>query len=157
MEINFKLYLESEEKDDIKKTIAKLPKKHQALLRGYKYKFQGGNTLKGDKENIGMIFNDKITVASPWRYGREYTFLHEIAHLIFEKLVDKNTRNEWSKLLKTTKPEQIKKIKTTGKNVEALKQNDEEIFCMVYAQAYADNPVVKYDHPEWVKFIKELS
>lgn len=155
--MNFKLYLEGEEKEDIKKTIAKLPKQHQNLLKGYKYSFHGGNTLKGDKENIGMIYKDKITVASPWFYGREFVLLHEIGHLFFEKCLTSKQKKDWSNLVKKTKSDQIKKIKNSGKSASAIKQNDEELFCMAYAQTYANTPVVKYDHPEWIEFIKKLN
>lgn len=150
--MNFKLYLEGEEKEDIKKTIAKLPKQHQNLLKGYKYSFHGGNTLKGDKENIGMIYKDKITVASPWFYSREYVLLHEIAHLVYEKLMTDKLKKEWSELISKTKTEQKKKQHTRSKN--AIDQNNEELFCMAYAATYAKHPVKTFLHPEWQKFIK---
>lgn len=152
MKINFKLYLESEEIEDIKKTIAKLPKKHQELLRGYKYDFQSGHTLKNDKESIGMIYKDKITLASPWFYSREYLFLHETAHLVFEKLMTSKLKKEWSELIAKTKKEQKNKQHPRSKN--AVEQNDEELFAMAYAATYAKHPVKTFLHPEWQQFIK---
>lgn len=155
MDINFKEFLsESEEKENVMKTLKKLPAGHRALLRGYKIKYQGGNTLKGDDDNIGYIYQDKIVVAAPWNYSREFTTLHEIAHLVYEYKMTKELKEEWATLVKKTKPNLEKYVKSKGKSAAALDQNPEELFCMSYAQTYADTQVVKYDHPDWIEFIK---
>jgi len=149
----FKLYLESqtEEEKNVQALIKKLPKEHQKLLDGYKFKYQSGNTLKGDNGHIGVIFKNKITVAAPWNYGREFTTLHECAHLIFEKLMTTQLKKDWADLIKKTISKQIK---DNPKNKSALKQNDEELFCMAYAATYAKHSSKTYLNVEWQEFIK---
>lgn len=149
-------YLESEEEDNIKSMIAKLPKKHAKLLHGFKFKFQSGNTLSGDKNNVGEIHKNKITVCSPWNYARSLVIAHEIAHLCWENSISSEQKKEWSSLLKKTKPEQIKKLKKLGKSVDALNQDDEEIFCMVFGSFYAKHPPITFHNQEWMDFIKKL-
>lgn len=143
----FKQFLaESEEKDDVKKLISKLPKSHQKLLNGFKFKFTNKHTLPKDSEHVGVIYQDKITVASPWNYSRSFVVLHEIGHLIFEYKMTKELKKEWSELVKKYK-------KDLPKN-DALNQNNEEIFAMVYACCYAKHAVETFNHPEWIKFVK---
>lgn len=150
----FKLFVETqtEEEKNVQALIKKLPKGHQKLLKGYKFKYQGGNTLKGDDGHIGVIFKDKITVAAPWNYGREFTTLHECAHLIFEKLMTTQLKKSWSSLVKKTISEQIK---NNPKTKSALKQNDEELFCMAYATTYTKHAPKTYFNTEWQEFIKQ--
>lgn len=150
----FKQYVESEEKANVDNIISTLPKSHQKLLKGFKITFTPNNTLKGDKQHIGYIHNDKIVVAAPWHYSRSMTFLHEVAHLVYEKLVDKDLRKKWVDLLKKTKDEQIKKVPEDSKS--ALKQDPEEIFAMAYACFYSKHKNLTYHHPEWMKFIENL-
>ncbi len=135
----------SEEEKNLLHTLGKLPKAHAALVKGYKWSFQDGNTLDGDDKHVGVIDDKKkkITVAAPWNYGREFTALHEIAHRVWEKYMTKELRAEWSKVVK--------------KNKDRMKQNDEELFCMAYANAYANQQVVVHTHPAWEKFVKSLA
>lgn len=149
--MEFRNFFIESEQNEVEKTLKKLPKKHAALVKGYSYKFQGGVTLKGDDGHIGEIDEKKklITVAAPWNYGREYTLLHEIAHAVWKYLVDKHQKKEWMKLLKTVKNK-------SKQNKRYLDQNAEEIFCMIYAQFYCNNEMVKFDHPELTKFIDTL-
>ena len=147
----FKLFLESEEEKDIKSLISKLPKTHQKLLHGFKFTFTPGNTLKGDNDHIGYIHKDKVVVAAPFHYSRSMVAAHEIAHLVWEHLMTTSLKQEWSKLLKRTMPEQIKS--QPAQNRSALKQNDEEILCMVYAATYAKHPPVTYLNPAWQNFV----
>lgn len=150
--VNFKdFFLESEEEENVKAMINKLPKAHAELLDGYKFKYQSGNTLKGDDENIGQIYKDKITVAAPWVYGREMVTLHEISHLVYEYLMTKKLKKEWSELVAATKEEQKKKIKKMSRN--ALDQNDEEIFAMAYASTYCKHPPATFLNKAWQDFI----
>lgn len=133
--------LESEEEEkNVKATIAKLPAKHRALVRGFKVKFTGGNTLSGDDDHIGVIDDDEITVAAPWHYGREFTFLHEIAHMVYEKLMTPKLKKEWAEVVK--------------KNPNRQRQNDEELFCMAYACCYAKHKIFVHHHEKWDEFIK---
>ena len=129
---------------DIKKTLAKLPKSHQILTKSYKIDFHGDNNLKGDEENVGSLdmHTKKIVVASPWNYGREWTILHEIAHLVYEKYIQGNKKLEkqWAQIVKGTK--------------DKANQNAEELFCHAYANAYAKNKIEIHNHPEWDAFIK---
>lgn len=138
----FKLFVEAqtEEEKNVQALIKKLPKGHQKLLKGYKFKYQGGNTLKGDDGHIGVIFKDKITVAAPWNYGREFTTLHEIAHLVWEYKMTPELKKEWNTISK--------------KNPKQNQDNSEENFAMAYACHYAKHKVKVHDHPEWHNFIK---
>lgn len=145
--------LETEEKENVTTMIQKLPAGHAKLLDGYKFKYQAGNTMTGDKGNIGQIYKDKITVAAPWNYGREFTTLHEIGHLVYEYLMTPQLKKEWAALVKKTKNNHSKKVEKTQKT-DALDQNPEEIFCMSYACCYAKHKLVIYHHPEWMDFIK---
>ena len=108
--MNFKTFLESEERKNVEKLLLKLPKGHRALLDGYKFKFTPGNTLNGDNQHIGYIHKDKVVVAAPWNYSRGFTTLHEIAHLVWEYAMTLKIKKEWSALLKQTKKKQIAKI-----------------------------------------------
>lgn len=144
----FKIFLENIE--DIEKTLNKIPKEHADLIRGYKIKFEPNNSLQGDDQHIGIIDEKEktITIAAPWNYSREYTLLHEIAHAVWKFIVSKEKKTEWSDLLKKTK---------TNKEIKKnLDQNDEEIFCMVYAQHYAKNKLTKYDYQKLENFISKI-
>jgi hypothetical protein len=138
----FRTFLESEEQENVKTMISKLPKGHQKLLNGYKFKYTPGNTLKGDDEHIGYIHKDKIVVAAPWNYGREFTTLHEIAHLVYEYLCDKKWKDEWKKVVK--------------KNPDRQKQNDEELFAMAYACHFAKHKIKVHDHPTWHNYMDKF-
>jgi hypothetical protein len=142
--MEFKQFIESQE-SDIEATLAKIPKKHKALVKGYKFKFQDGNTLKGDDGHVGVTDKDKktITICAPYFYGRENVILHEIAHQIWEKLSEKQHK-KWAKIAKSTN---MKKQD---------RQNPEELFCMAYSNEYAKHKHVVFDYPEWSKFIKSL-
>lgn len=150
--MEFKHYLnlsEGESSDeDVEKTLGKLPSKHASLIKGYKIVFQPTNALKGDDKHIGLIDekNKTITIAAPWNYGREYTLLHEVGHAVWKFLLDDEKKKEWTKILK--------KERESGK--KHLNQNDEEIFCMTYAQYYAKNKLKKYDHNALIKFASNV-
>jgi hypothetical protein len=140
----FKLFVEAqtEEEKNVQALIKKLPKGHQKLLKGYKFKYQGGNTLKGDDGHIGVIFKDKITVAAPWNYGREFTTLHEIAHLVFEYLCTKKWKDEWNKI--------------ANKNPKQNQDNNEENFAMAYACHFAKHKIKVHDHPTWEDYMNRF-
>lgn len=150
---SFRIFLESEESENVKKTVSKLPKTHQKLLDGYKFKYTPGNTLQGDDQHIGYIHQDKIVVAAPWFYSRSFTTLHEIAHLVFEKLMTPELKKKWEKLFQSTKKEQL--AKTSKECRSSLNQGAEEIFCMVYANVYSKHKIETYNHPKWVDFIEK--
>lgn len=143
--MNFRKYFteSSEYEQDLKKTLKKLPKAHKKLIDGYKFKFQSSNTLHSDKGHIGIVDpkNHTLTISAPWNYGREFTLLHEIAHLLWELLED-STKKDWAEIVKKTKDKQS--------------QSAEELFCMAYANTYANNQITIHDHPEWEKFINKL-
>ena len=140
----FIILTESYDKD-LKETLGKIPALHRKLASRYKFVFQPGNELKGDGEHIGLIDdkNKTITVAAPWNYGREYTVLHEIGHLIWNGLLNNDKHQEWTSIVKKTKNKQ------GG-------QDSEELFCMAYANTYAHHKVLIHTHDEWEKFIKRL-
>lgn len=143
--MNFKEFLIESDQTDVKKTLGKLPRKHRDLFNGYKFVFQGGNGLKGDPEHVGFIDEKKkiVTIAAPYNYGREFTILHEVGHAVWKYFVDEEMKKQWSEIVKRTKNKQ--------------NQGIEELFCMAYANTYAKNKIVIHDHPEWDKFIKNLT
>jgi len=132
--------------EDLNKTIKKLPKEHQKLLKPYKISFETGCTLKHDKHHIG--YNDlkkkKIVVAGPWHYGREFALLHEIGHLIWLHYManNKEAKAEWNSLVKATK--------------NKVDQNSEELFCHSYTNMYCKHKIMSHHHPKLEKFIKRI-
>lgn len=129
---------------DVAKTLAKVPLAHAELIKGYKIRWESGNTLKGDGQHIGVI-NPKtrtITIASPWYYGREFTLLHELGHKVWEKFVDEGMRKEWQRIVRRTK--------------DKLPQNDEELFSMAYSNFFVKNKIAVHDHPEWGRFVEKV-
>jgi hypothetical protein len=143
--MNFTQFLIESDLNDVKNTLAKVPKKHAALLKGYKFIFEKGNSLKGDSEHIGCIDEKKktVTIAAPWNYGREFTLLHELAHAVWKYFVSEEKRKEWMQIIKKTKNKQ--------------NQGGEELFSMSYACTYAKHKIEIHNHPEWEKFIKNLN
>lgn len=139
---NFKQFLlESEEEQNVKETIAKLPVGHQKLLKGFKFTFEAGNTLKGDNDHVGYVHKNKIVIAAPWKYSRCHTFLHEVAHLVYEKLMTPALKKEWETLVKGTEKKQD--------------QNAEELFCHSYACCYLKTHCPDIHHnPSWCQFMK---
>lgn len=134
----------SEETKDIQRTLSKLPPSHAALVSGFKWKFQAGNTLDGDDDHVGYMdpMSKEIAVAAPYNYGREFTILHEIAHKVWEHLVPAQLKQQWTQIVSNTKHKQ--------------NQEPEELFCMAYANTYAKNKIVIHTHPEWEAFVKGL-
>jgi len=146
--MDFHQFLENEEKKNIKTTLGHIPSKHRALVKGYNFKLQSGNTMSGDDENIGQIDTAKkcITIAAPWHYGREFTLLHEIGHMVWAVLPHE-VKTKWQTL--------VKKLKCDPKK-EVQNQSVEELFCMAYANTYAKHKDKIHDHPEWDKFIRAI-
>jgi hypothetical protein len=132
----------SEERKNLDAVVSRLPKAHQNLLKHFDITYTCKNTLDGDDEHIGMIFKYDVEVAAPWRYSREFTTLHEIAHLVWEKLLDKEQKKEWKKLSKLYKNEP--------------KMNEEELFCMTYGAAYSTHPPTTYNLPKLIRFVKSV-
>lgn len=147
--MSFKQYLKDSEesyKEEVEKTLKKLPKSHSALIKDFKYEFVGSNTLKNDDDHVGLIDTKrkKIVIAAPFYYSREHVILHELAHLIWLKIIKNDTKKQWKKIAKNTK---LKKED---------RQNEEELFAHAYSNYYDKNPVVKFNFPEWRNFIKSL-
>ena len=145
--IGFKEFIFEQTKEqeaNVKSTLAKLPASHKALVTNYKLKWHHDNTLQGDDGHIGIVNpNDKtITIAAPYNYGREFTFLHEIAHKVFEKWMTKDMFAKWKKIIARTK--------------DKMKQNAEELWCMCYANYFAKNKIVIHTHPEWEAYMKKF-
>lgn len=140
-------YEQSKEQEaNCKATLKKLPPSHRKLVGEYKIKWHHDNTLQGDDGHIGIVNpnNKTITIAAPWNYGREFTFLHEIAHKIWEKYMAPYLERikEWQKVM----------IKHKGR----MKQNAEELWCMNYANHFAKNKIVVHTHPEWETYMKKF-
>lgn len=138
---NFKQFLtESEEKDNIENLLKKLPKKLRNSIKKYKFDYQSGMTINGDKEHVGKIDSSKktITISAPFFFSREFTTLHEIAHFFWEKFLTKQQKEEWGKL---------------------IKQNDlnkEEIFCHSFSNFFSKYPLLKYNNDKTIKFIEKV-
>jgi len=140
-----KFFLErTEEEKNIKTTLDKLPKKYKNLVKGYKFKWQNGNTLDGDDEHVGVIDpkTKTATISAPWNYGREFTFLHELGHKVFEKFMTPDLFKEWKQIVNKTK--------------NKMQQNAEELWCMGFANHFVKNKIVQHHHPEWESFIKKF-
>lgn len=147
--MRFKTFLENKENaENVKELLKKIPTKHANLIKDYKIIFEPDNTLEKDSKHIGFIDEEKrtIRIAAPWNYGRGFTFLHEIAHAVWKYLVTEDQKKEWKNLIK-----QSKKNKEEG-----LDQNEEEIFCMIYAQNYSKNRMSKFEHPVLEKFVQKI-
>jgi hypothetical protein len=141
----FKYFLEqSEQINNIKYTLSKLPKSHAALVKSYKLKWTCGVTLHNDDQHVGLLDpnNKTITICSPWNYGKEYTFLHEIGHLVFSKFCSPKWKEKWAKIIK--------------KNINRQKQNNEELWCMCYANHFVKNQIVAHTHPAWESYMKKF-
>lgn len=135
----------TEYEKDVKETLKKVPKSHAALIKNYKFKWEPGNTLKGDKNHVGEInpHTKRIRISAPWRYGREYTLLHELAHSVWAAFITPELKKEWSQIVKKN-PNRDKK------------ENDEECYAMAYACYYASNKITKHHCDEWMQFIKRF-
>ncbi len=142
--MSFKKFLakDTQYNNELNTTLGKIPKAHRTLLKGYKFKFEGGNTLDGN--HVGSIDEEKkeIIIGSPWNYGREYAVLHEIGHIVWKYLLTSDLEKEWTHIVNSTKEKQD--------------QNAEELFCMAYATTYAKNKVSIHDHSKWDKFVKKM-
>ena len=134
----------TEEEKNIQTTLSRVPQDHADLIKGYKYRWQAGNTLKGDEGHIGIINpnNKTITIAAPWNYGREYTLLHELAHKVWEYFVPRKMKLFWKKIVNQTK--------------HKMQQNAEELFCMAYANHFAKNKILIHTHKDWDAFIEKV-
>lgn len=144
--MNFRKFLENEEKNDVLNTLSKIPQSHSALVQGFNWKFHPGNTLNGDNKHVGYMDDHEreIAVAAPWNYGREFTILHEIAHKVWEKLPPE-LQKAWVQL-----------VSSTHRPREEQQQEPEEMFAMAYATAYVKHPPITYAFPKWIEFIKSL-
>lgn len=135
-----------EQEQNTKETLARIPKKHSDLVKGYKVKWQCDNVLDGDDGHVGIVnpVTKTITVAAPYRYSREHTFLHELAHKVWEAFVAPHADlvKQWKHIVKNTK--------------NKMHQNDEELFCHGYAAVYGKNPPAIHYHDEWANFIKHV-
>lgn len=140
---SFKEFFTESTESDVRDTLKKLPKKHAALLKGYKYQWQCGNELKDDDEHIGIINpkNKTVTICCPWRYSRQWVLLHEIAHCVW-KLLTNDQKEKWKNIVNKTK--------------HKLNQNREELFCMAYSNYFSERKVVIHDHESWNQFIKSI-
>lgn len=145
----------SEEEEDLNGMLEKIPQSHRDLVADYKFKLQGGNTLKDDGDHIGYMDSgtEEIAVAAPWNYGREFALLHEVAHVVWENLVSDELRQKWQKIVNRTKEKQNQKLNVRS---SSLNQSAEEIFCMCYANYYANQKLETYTNSKWMHFIKNL-
>ena len=145
--MTFKLFITEGEKNmkDASATLSSIPKKHAALVKGYKFCFQPDNTLKGDDKHVGIIDDEKktITIAAPWNYSREWVLLHELAHILWKNLAEEK-KTEWIAICNATA------LSKDEKDVP------EELFCHSYASVYCGNKSKRFDHPKWKNFIKKL-
>jgi hypothetical protein len=141
--MNFRQFLTESDNSNIKHTLGKVPKSHRSLIDKYDIELEKGVTLNGG--HIGEIDekNKKIKISGPWYYGREFTLLHELGHAVWNYILPKKMKKEWSKVVKKTKkPRQH--------------QGMEELFCQAYANFYCKNKIVIHDHDSWKEFVKNI-
>lgn len=142
---SFKKYIKDYE--DVEKSINQLPKKFRKLAHGFHIKLEPGHTLPGDNSHVGVVMTNpknQIKLATPWNYPREFTFFHEIGHLVFEKYVrGTDLEKKWKELCSKTKDKK-------------KDEPPEELFCHAFAATYCKYPPKIHYHDEWVKFIKAL-
>lgn len=157
--MRFKQFIESdsgmgEEKEDVIKTLQKLPISHRTNVKGFSWKFQGGNTLSGDDNHVGYMDSQskEIAVAAPWNFAREFTILHEIAHTVWEKLPNQ-LKQQWVILVRNNLENQMRQ---NPQAKDSLNQEPEEIFCHCYATFYSKHKISTYNNPEWMSFIQNL-
>jgi len=143
--MKFKKFLEN--KEDIEETLNLIPKKHLKFLDSFTLNYTCDNTLKGDSKSVGMLKNNKITISAPWYYSRQFTTLHEIAHVVWCKVLSKDQKKYWKKIF----TEEKNKL-----NHPSIKQSYEEIFCMCYANFYSKHKLLTYDNDKWNKFIESI-
>lgn len=151
MELDFKTFSENKSfLRDVQTTLKKIPASHSKLVKDYSFECEKDNTLKGDGGHVGVIDEKKkkITVAAPWVHSREFTVLHEIAHAVYKYIMTPKLIKEWANL--------YKKVKDKSEDKKGLEDTTEETFCMIYAQYYTKNKMMKFDHPELEEFIKKL-
>lgn len=143
--MNFKKFFDN--KKDIENTINLLPEKHVKLLDGVILNYTCNNTLNFDNKSVGMLKNNKIIISAPWHYSRQFTTLHEIAHIVWCKGLSTKQKEDWKKIFNQEK----NKIKHPS-----IKQNHEEIFCMCYANYYSKHKLKTYENEKWYEFVKNL-
>jgi len=143
--MDFKEFLIESEQSDIKDTLKKIPAIHAKLVKNYDISLEDGNTLKKSSQHVGEIDEKKkkITVVGGWHYGKEIILLHEIAHCVWQYLMSKEQKKNWSKLIKDN-------------NIKNKQENEEELFCMTYAATYAKHPPKTYHNEILIKFIKTV-
>lgn len=143
--MNFKKFFENSE--DIKETLSFLPKKHLKFLQDLELKYTCNNTLDSSKKHVGILKDKKITVSAPWHYSRQFTTLHEIAHIVWCKALSEDQRKAWNKIFHDEK---------SRMRHSSVKQSAEEIFCMCYANYYSRHKLMTFKNSKWDKFIKNL-
>lgn len=153
--MEFRRFIESEEERNVKRLLDELPDGHRQLLKGYKFRYTPGNTLNGDNQHIGYIHKDRIVVAAPWNYSRAFTTLHEIAHLVWEYLMDKDMKKEWSELVKKTKADHVASLNKAQR--KSLDQGPEEIFCMAYAARFSNHAPGIWSNEKWFEFMDRVA
>lgn len=154
--MKFQEFINKSDEFDIKKVLKNIPKKHYNLIKDYKISFEGGSTLKKDSGHIGFIDEEKklIKIAAPWYYAREFTLLHEIAHSVWKHVVSDEQKKQWEKAVKSNKKDQKENLSKEAS--KSLDQNDEEIFCMTYANYYSKHKILTYNTEDYYKFIENL-
>lgn len=143
--MNFRLFIENFEysTNDVNKTLEKIPKSHRKLVADFKIEFEPYNTLKNDSKHIGFYDENKklIKISAPWNYSREYALLHEIGHLVWNKLPNDKI-DVWLKLTKDNKNK---------------KENQVELFCQFYANKYAKNKLETYKNKKLINFLEKIN
>ena len=133
---SFKAFLKNDENNKLKALLEKLPVSHRNLLKKINIEFQNGHTIKGSKKFVGSADNKEFKIAAPWFYAREFVVLHEIGHLVWDKILTDEQKIEWGKI---------------------CKNKSEESFCHAYANFYAKHKIKSLDVPAHSGFISKLS
>lgn len=133
---SFKLFLKNDENNKLKNLLEKLPANHRNILKNIRIEFQNGHTIKGSKKFVGSADDKEFKIAAPWFYAREFVVLHEIGHLVWDKILTNQQKTEW---------------KTICKN------NSEECFCHAYANFYAKHKLEFLNNSKQIDFITKLT
>ena len=141
--LNEAVKLKSQEEQDIKDILKKLPKSHAKLISGFELTLEPNNGLKGDKKHVGFIHKKKIHVAAPWNFSRCHVFCHEVAHMVWQELMTPELKKEWKSVCKKM---------NVPKDIET---DPEELFAHAYACHYCTHKAHTYFHKVSDDFIKQ--
>lgn len=143
---SFIKYLSKEQKNDVLKTLEKIPNKFSNLIKPFEIEINSRHSLKKNKRYVAYVQTHpkpKIVISSPWHHSIEFSLLHELGHIVWNNFVKKDLKKEWKELVKNTK----------NKRTD---ESDEENFCHAFASMYSKYKYSIHDNESWKTFISKL-